>query len=355
MISSLAAAEIIICVGSGGVGKTTVSSALAFQAAQEGKKVLVLTVDPSRRLKTTMGLSDDQDMARIHHPLLRGELWASVINNKKTFDDFVRRAASVAGGNAERILKNKLYIQLSTTLSGSQEFTAVEKLYSMYESRQFDLIVLDTPPAQHAMDFLVAPQKLSELFHDNIAKWFRQPGGQGVGLFTRIVQTGTQQVMKALESLTGSEFIKELGDFFRDVEKWQSRLGERTAAVHRLLVGERSCFVLVTSFDEAKLQEADRFSKKIRQDGYHLSAVIINRAYPSGVGTGLDLQFSVKGGTDLERAYKRTQDYYRERDRIFDQFFSRMRGDAQILRLPELEFDIADLQGVEAMARELKA
>jgi anion-transporting ArsA/GET3 family ATPase len=354
MISSLNSAKVIICVGSGGVGKTTVASAIAFQAAIEGKKVIVLTVDPAKRLKTTMGLSDDEDMVQVKHPSFKGELWASVIDNKKTFDDFVRRAAAKGGGNVERILKNKLYIQLSTTLSGSQEFTAVEKLYSVYESQKFDLIVLDTPPAQHAMDFLVAPQKLSDLFNDNIAKWFREPGTKGVGIFTRIVQTGTKQVMKALENLTGSEFISELAEFFRDVEKWQTRLEERTSAVHRLLVGEQSHFVLVTSFDESKLQEAERFSKEIRKGGYRLSAVIINRAYPSGIGTGLDLQFSAKGGTDLERTYIKTQDYYRQRDGIFEKFFIRMGHEGQVLRLPELESDVSDLIGVEEMARELK-
>jgi len=359
MISSLTSAKVIICVGSGGVGKTTVASAIAFQAAEEGKKVLVLTVDPAKRLKTTMGLSDTEDMVQIKHPSLTGELWAAVIDNKKTFDDFVRRAAAKAGGNVDRILKNRLYIQLSTTLSGSQEFTAVEKLYSVYESQKFDLIVLDTPPAQHAIDFLVAPQKLSELFNDNIAKWFREPGTKGVGIFTRLVQTGTKQVMKALENLTGSEFIGELADFFRDVEKWQTRLEERTSAVHRLLVGEQSHFVLVTSFDEAKLHEAEQFSKEIRKGGYRLSAVIINRAYPSGlrmnVTPGLDLQFSAKSSTDLERAYMKTQNYYRDRDQIFEKFFIRMGREAQVLRLPELESDVSDLGGVEKMARELKA
>lgn len=360
MIKSLAQAKVVICVGSGGVGKTTVASALAFEAATEGKKVLVLTVDPAKRLKTTMGLSESEDLVQVKHPDLKGELWAAVIDNKKTFDDFVRRAASVAGsGSVERILKNKLYIQLSTTLSGSQEFTAIEKLYSVYESQKFDLIVLDTPPSQHAMDFLLAPQKLAALFSDHIAKWFRDPQTKGLSLLTKLVQTGTKQVMKALETLTGSEFIGELGDFFSDIEKWQSRLEERTSAVHRLLVGEQTCFVLVTSFDEAKLNEAEQFSKEIRKGGYRLSALIINRAYPSGVGTGLDLKFSVKGGTDLERAYIETQNYYRERDRIFEKFIARMGKDVgqngQILRLPEMESDVSDLNGVAQMARELRS
>lgn len=363
MMKALASAKVIICVGSGGVGKTTVAAALAFQAATEGKKVLVLTVDPARRLKTTMGLSESEDLVQVRHAQIAasstGELWAAVIDNKKTFDEFVRRAASVAGGSVERILKNKLYIQLSTTLSGSQEFTAIEKLYSVYESQQFDLIVLDTPPAQHAMDFLLAPQKLSALFSDHIAKWFRDPQTKGLGLFTKIVQTGTKQVMKALETLTGSEFIGELADFFSDIEKWQARLEERTSAVHRLLVGEQTRFVLITSFDKAKLAEAEQFSKEIRKGGYRLSAVIINRAYPSGIGTGLDLKFSVKGGTDLERAYIQAQDYYRERDLIFDQFIALMGKDVsqngQIVRLPEMESDISNLDGVAEMAQELKA
>jgi anion-transporting ArsA/GET3 family ATPase len=343
----LSKAKVIVCVGSGGVGKTTVASALALRAAQMGRKVLVLTVDPAQRLKSTMGL-DEKTEARIHHPTITGSLAASVIDAKKIFDDFVLKA-SAKEERAQRILQNKLYVQLSTTLSGSQEFTALEKLYSSYESGNYDLIVLDTPPTKHAIDFLEAPQKLAHLFNEKISKWFREPG-EKQGLMMSILHSGTRQVLRALEGLTGSEFMQELEDFFRSIQKWQGQLEKRVNEAHKLLVHPQTHFVLVTSFDEAKLKEAEYFSKEIRKSGYHLSGVIINRAYPKG----LDLTLSVSGQSELERLYIQFQQYLKEKEKVYHSFSIRMSGQGEVLRLPELMNPISDLEGVLEMAQNME-
>jgi anion-transporting ArsA/GET3 family ATPase len=340
-------AKVIVCVGSGGVGKTTVASAVALRAAQMGRKVLVLTVDPAQRLKSTMGL-DTQEEAEIHHPSIKGSLSASVINAKKIFDDFVLRA-SAKEEKAKKILNNKLYIQLSTTLSGSQEFTALEKLYSSYESGKYDLIVLDTPPTKHAIDFLEAPQKLSALFSEKISRWFRDPEGERSFLKT-ILHTGTKQVLRALEVLTGSEFMNQLREFFLIIQQWQGELEKRIADAHKLLVDSKTHFVLVTSFDEAKLKEAEYFSREIRKAGYRLSNVIINRAYPKG----LDLNIKVVGTNELEQMYLTYQTYLMEKEKVFQSFSIRMSGQGQVLRLPELMNPISDLEGVVEMAQNME-
>lgn len=342
-------AKVIVCVGSGGVGKTTVASSIAFLAAQQGKNVLVLTVDPAKRLKSTMGLDNDQDTSEIKHPLLKGTLRASVIDAKKTFDEFVMRA-STNPESTKKILNNKLYVQLSTTLSGSQEFTALEKLYSSYESGLYDLIVLDTPPTKHAIDFLEAPQKLSAVFNDNVTKWFRDPEGKQQNFLVNILQVGTRQVLKALESITGSEFMRELAEFFKNIEQWQHKLEERTTEVHRLLVNAKTHFVLVTSFDEAKLQEGEFFSKEIKKAGYQLSAVIINRAYPAGI----NLEATVPEGSELGSLYRKFQQYYIKKQNVFKNFAIRMRSQGVIFQLPEMRQDISDLEGVVKMAEILK-
>jgi anion-transporting ArsA/GET3 family ATPase len=345
----LGKAKVIICVGSGGVGKTTVSSALALRAAQMGRKVLVLTVDPAKRLKSTMGL-ESLDQSKIEDPSITGSLTAAVIDNKKIFDDFVNRVAGETQSK-EKILKNKLYIQLSTTLSGSQEFTALEKLYSSFQSGKYDLIVLDTPPAQHAIDFLGAPKKLAFLFSEKITKWFRiSSQGEKIGFFASIIQTGTRQVVKALEILTGSEFIRELADFFQNIQQWQGQIEQRILRVNELLLNPGTHFVLVTSFDEAKLKEANSFLREITKGGHHLSWVIINRAYPKG----LDLNLSVEGKTDLDQLYLRAQSYYALRDKGFREFAKNISTDVRVLRLPEIQGNISDLQDVVAMARNIE-
>ncbi len=340
----LESARVIVCVGSGGVGKTTVASALAYQAAKMGRRVLVLTIDPSRRLRSTMGLGE-RDLAQVQEPNIKGELWASIIDPKKTFDEFVLRAAQHSKG-AEKLLQNPLYIQLSTSLSGSQEFTALERLYSAHESQKYDLIVLDTPPTKHAIDFLEAPQKLSALFSDSVAKWFREPEGQS--LLVRVMKSGTRQVLKALELLTGSEFMGELSDFFRNIQGWQKKLEARIADVHGLLVSSTTHFVLVSSLDKAKVMEAQYFAREIKKGGYQLSALIINRIQPYWMAESIERsanQQEIKSSLE-----QRLIDYYSEREKKVLQVESNI---PLIVKVPELRENISDMNGVVEMALRL--
>ncbi len=345
--------EVMICVGSGGVGKTTVAASLGVLAAMQGKKVLVLTIDPAKRLATTLGIENSTDVTRVPGQNFKGELFASVIDHKKTFDSFVLRAAS-KHESAKKILNNSLYQQLSTNLSGSQEFTALEKLYSCYESGQFDLIVLDTPPTKHAMDFLKAPQKLSALFNDNVAKWFRDSEGKKQGLLGQILQTSTRQVLKVLETLTGSNFIRELADFFMNIEQWQGQLQTRIADVQRLLISPHTQFCLVTSFDNAKLKEAEYFAREIRKGGYSLKTLVLNRAFPNWLKVDSSQSKSPESN-ELYSLYLSMQKYYSHREELYQSFEKRWAQQARIFRIPDMVQDISDLQSLEKLTQILSA
>jgi len=350
-------AKILVCVGSGGVGKTTLAASLGVLAAQEGLNVLVLTIDPSKRLAQTLGIENTTEITEVPGQKFRGKLWASVVDHKKVFDDFVRRAALKSGApdseaSADKILKNRLYQQLSTSLSGSQEFTALELLYSCYDSKKFDLIILDTPPAKHAMDFLKAPQKLSALFNEGIAQWFRHPPGKAAGFFVSLIQTGTRQVLKALENLTGADFIKELADFFLNIEKWQGQLEQRTIQVHQMLVHPQTQFCLVASFDAAKLKEAEFFAREIRKNGYHLTSVLLNRVFPDWMLPASETS-SEPVHAEVYRLAQLLRTYYERRLELYRQFERKLSSDVQVMKLPDYVEPVSDLEGLNLIGKSL--
>jgi anion-transporting ArsA/GET3 family ATPase len=344
--------DILVCVGNGGVGKTTVAAALGVLAARQGRKVLVLTIDPAKRLATTLGIEGAKDITKVPGQNFRGEIYASVVDHKKTFDDFVLRAAAKSE-SAKKLFENKLYQQLSTSLSGSQDFTALEKLYSVYESKEFDLIILDTPPAKHAIDFLNAPEKLSVLFNDKVAKWFRESKKKTAGGFVlNMINTGTRQVLSILESVTGSELLKELADFFNSIEQWQDRLEDRINNVQRMMVSPKTHFCLVTSFDSAKLLEAEYFLTELRKGGFNLQSVILNRSFPEWAQPTekpAKVEPTAAAGT-LFSLYQKEKTFYAKREKAHGDFSRRVSALATVLRLPELKEPVSDLEGLGQVA-----
>lgn len=276
MISLLPSTKTLICIGSGGVGKTTMAASIGVGLAHSGKKILVLTIDPSLRLAQALGIKTDGELHRVQlDSNARGELWSCIINHQKTFDWFVRQAS--AGADVEKLLQNKLYKQLSGRLSGSQEFTSLISLYRFVSSNKYDLVILDTPPSQHTWNFLQAPEKISALFNEGVASWFRQAGPEKKTVLKKILNLGTAQVLRALEVLTGAHFMKELSAFFVAVQNWQGPLETYIMNCHRLLISAQTEFILITSLDPSRITEAQKLSREIQKQGYRLTSVIINR------------------------------------------------------------------------------
>lgn len=350
----LKSSRVIVCAGSGGVGKTTVAASLALRACEIGRKTLVLTVDPARRLASTLGLSSSatQDTP-VQTEGMKGQLSAAILDSREIFDDFVRRTAS-STDLAERLIKNRLYHQLSTTLNGSQEFTAFERLYSSVQAARYDLIVLDTPPTQHALDFLRAPERIERLFQDSITRWFAKPAEEA-GWLRQILNQGTRQALRGLEILTGKDFISSLTDFFASINSFQSTLRDHSQEIRKLLHDPSTQFVLVTSFDVAKLREAEFFVRQLESEGHHLAAVIINRAFPDG----LALEPQTQEAADpiqqkLLVYYQAMSRYYADRIRLYAEFQKHFSGKVKVLKIPEFHYDIGELAGLAQIYQSLR-
>jgi len=286
------AKKVIVCVGSGGVGKTTMSAAIALKAAEVGKSVCVLTIDPAKRLANALGLTalgnvesriaaERLEQAGIVNP--QGQLWAMMLDTKRTWDDLVSRYAP-SPAQARRILDNHYYQQISSALAGSQEFMAMEKLYELHESGKYDLLVLDTPPTRHALDFLDAPGKMMGFMDEGVLKLFLTPsrlaGRLGLGFLT----SSSAWMFKALERLTGFEVLRDISDFISSFSGMHAGFRDRAQAVEAFLRAGGSTFALVTSPNPLTVDEAIYFHRKLAEYRMPFSGFIVNRVHADALG-----------------------------------------------------------------------
>src|SRR5918998_3785620 len=222
--------RIVVCAGSGGVGKTTTAAALAMGMAERGLKVAVVTIDPAKRLADSLGLEElgneprlvDPERFSDHGVEIRGELWALMLDSKRTFDALIERLAPDARTRDE-VLANRIYQQLSSAVAGSQEFTAIAKLYELDASGDFDLLVLDTPPSRNALDFLDAPGRLTSFFQGRAIRLFLRPAGIG----SRLMGAGTGAVFSLMRRATGIDLLEDLSVFFRSLASMVDGFAER--------------------------------------------------------------------------------------------------------------------------------
>jgi anion-transporting ArsA/GET3 family ATPase len=276
--------RIICCVGSGGVGKTTTAAALALGAAMEGRRVLVLTIDPARRLANSLGLKElgneetRIDPAHFAEANLspRGEMWAMMLDLKQTWDELVRRDARNAQ-QADAILGNKLYQTLSTVMAGSLEYMAMEKVYELYSGGRFDVIVLDTPPTSNALDFLHAPDRILGVLDNNAMRIVLGPMLKAGKIGFRLLAAPSSLVLRTLARFTGSDFLRDLAAFMMAFEGMYEGFKDRAGKVKELLSSSRTGFVLVTGANPLTTQEALFFHRALQKDGIRTAAVVVNR------------------------------------------------------------------------------
>lgn len=349
MLSLINETEVLICAGTGGVGKTTIAASVARAAAESGRKVLVLTIDPAKRLADALHIKMTGEEAEVVVSG-SGSLHAAIIDSEKVFLDFVNQHSHKSEA-AERLKNNRLFKQMISTLSGSQEFTALERLLQAKESGRFDLIVLDTPPAQHAVDFLDAPEKIFSLFQDSITKWFIN--NQNSGVLQSLFNRGTQTVVQLFEKITGSGFLKELTDFFQAASGIQNQISSRSIQVHRLLNHKTTGFILVTNSDEAKLKESMEFALKLKQGGYFLKAIIMNRSTPTWAHPSEWEKVKVELSRSESVDYLSWIHYYQNRDSQHLKTLAKQDSKIQIIRIPEQSYIMDEMEAFKYFSQHL--
>jgi anion-transporting ArsA/GET3 family ATPase len=303
----LAAKEIVVFCGSGGVGKTSVAAAAALGAtARLGGKVLVLTIDPARRLATALGLEGLGNLARRVPPEAlkasgiepRGELWAAMLDTKQSWDDLVLRHAPDEE-TAYRILENRLYHNLTARFVQSHDYIAMERLFEIHSSGAYDLIVIDTPPTRNAIDFLEAPARMADFFGGRLLRWLTLPYRVGGKRGSRVLNVASRPFYQLADRILGSKFLQDIAEFFLNFQAMYGGFVARARAVERLLHDRRTTFSVVTTLEAAPLHEAERFCQALVARDFHLGALVLNKTLPD---TLLDPAGAAAANTFCEEA-----------------------------------------------------
>jgi anion-transporting ArsA/GET3 family ATPase len=278
----LAAKEIVVACGPGGVGKTTTAAAAAAMAAcHQGGRVLVLTVDPAKRLANALGLSGIGNQERRIDPAVfdragaspRGELWAAMLDTKESWDALVRRHAPDAR-TRDLILANPLYQNIAGRFVQSHDYIAMERLYEIHSEGTYDLIVVDTPPSRNALDFLDAPHRMAEFFSSRLLRWLIVP------YRSRLVNTVSKPFSHVADRILGTQFLADISEFFILFQSMYDGFVERAGAVARLLSDRRTTFLVVSTLEASPMREAELFAQELAARKLHLGAVVLNKVLP---------------------------------------------------------------------------
>jgi len=363
LTKSLKGKRVCICVGSGGVGKTTTSAALALGLAARGQKVAVVTIDPAARLASALGLERLSGEPRLIEPELlaehgvqcKGELWAMMLDSKGTFDDIVTRLAANEQ-EREQILANPIYRELSSAVAGSQELSAMAKLYELRHERDFDVIVLDTPPSRNAVDFLETPTRLLGFLEGRALKVFLSPGGLAARVFGR----STGIVFAIFARVTGVDMLSDLSTFFRSLSGILDGFSERTRGVAELLRDSATTFLIVTSPEPEPASEAEYLAQRLATRGMSRGGLIVNRVHFDGLGDSSTEDVQALLAPELgERLAKRVAgnladfDVLVQRDRDTVARLTRELGERSPILVPHLDEDVRDIAGLARLAEHL--
>jgi anion-transporting ArsA/GET3 family ATPase len=284
--NSLEVGRIVVCVGCGGVGKTTVAAALALEAARRHRTVAVITIDPARRLADALGVdklgNEPQEIPRDQLTALGvpedGGMFAMMLDMKRTFDDLVERFAESPAAR-DAVLANPIYRHVSDALAGSVEYSAMEKVFQLCEQERFDLVIVDTPPAQHALDFLDAPQRMVDFLESRIVQILIHPAMAAGRFGFKVFHRGARKVLQLLEKVSGLGFLEDISEFLMAFEHMSEGFRDRALQVRELLLGPEASFILVAGPARESALQAEQLHDRLEATGVPLSAVLINRVH----------------------------------------------------------------------------
>jgi anion-transporting ArsA/GET3 family ATPase len=344
--------RIIVCCGSGGVGKTTSAAVVALEGARLGRRTVVVTIDPAKRLADALGLAGLTDTPSRIEGDWAGELWATMLDTKSTFDALVAKHAATPE-QARRILANRFYRNISGALSGTQEYMAMEKLYELHEETEFDLVVVDTPPTRHALDFLDAPRRLSRFLDHRLFRLLMAPS-RGI---VRAVNVAAQTFLRTVSKVVGGDVVDDAIAFFQAFEGMEEGFRQRAQRVNELLAAPETAFLLVASPRRDTVDEAHFFADRLREAGIAVEGLIVNRVHPPFAAAGtlpeaLAERAATLAGTDLGGLYRNLADFelVASRERHHLAGLADAVAPAPLAWVPFLRSDVHDLAGMAEVA-----
>jgi len=338
---------VIVCVGAGGVGKTTTAAALALEAAQRGRRVCVVTIDPARRLSDAMGFDPDRAIGNEPQQIdvaAKGELWAVMLDTSTTFDGLIR-TYSPSEEQAQNILTNDFFRNIADSMSGAHEYMAMEKLYELHNDERFDLVVVDTPPTSNAIDFLEAPDRITQFLDHRLYKILVTPTG---GL-ARVVNFAAQGFLRTVARVVSASVVDDAIEFFAAFDGMEEGFRGRAVAVHNLLIAEGTAFVLVTVPRNDTVDDAATFIETLAEADIAVDAIVVNRVHPSfgsdrfdGLGDGPLAPFI--------SVLHDSQTVAVGQDTVLATLTDELPAGA-VVKIPFLDTDVHDLDGLASLAQ----
>src|ERR1700752_2832714 len=355
--------RVVVCCGAGGVGKTTAAAAMALRAGEYGRTVVVLTIDPARRLAQALGIDDlGNTPQRIPlRPEAKGELHAMMLDMRRTFDEMVVEYSGPE--RAQAILENQFYQTVATSLAGTQEYMAMEKLGQLASQDKWDLVVVDTPPSRNALDFLDAPKRLGSFMDGRLWRLLLAPG-RGIG---RLVTGAVGLAMRALSTVLGSQMLSDASAFVQSLDATFGGFREKADRTYELLKRRGTQFVVVSAAEPDALREASFFVDRLSEEGMPLAGLVLNRTHPTLCA--LTVERAVDGVAELETEADsdaaelaaavlqihadRAQTAKRE-IRLLSRFTG-ANPHVPVVGVPSLPFDVSDLDALRALADQITA